>query len=112
MLQYGINEGNTQILLCSLGHAESHEKGDSKLLMWVVLDSKGTLDTRHNISLKFVGGSPERVLYLLRKLRNIVTQAYLLCCKPANCKLILWDLAAGFQRVLLVLQKAAIRLVT
>lgn len=80
MLQYGVNEDNTQILLCSLGHAESPEKGDSKLLMWVVLD------TRHNMSLKFVGGSPERVLLPAEEAAEYCDTALpLLCCKPANC---------------------------
>lgn len=40
-------------ILYSLGHAESPEKGDSKLFTWVVMGSKLTWDTRH-MSLKFV----------------------------------------------------------
>lgn len=94
-------------ILYSFGHAESPEKGDSKLFTWVVVGSKLTWDTRH-MSLKFVRGSPECLPDEETAETCDSPTPDNLQCKPFHS--LLGDHTAGIHQRVLVLQKSTIKI--
>jgi hypothetical protein len=106
-----INEDKTQSLMCSLGTEAPKEEPVKLLGFWL----DGRLSWNHHISKVCVTLS--RVLYLLRKLKMMITLPYLMTVYHALFQshviygLVLWGHSPAARDVLL-LQKRALRVIT
>lgn len=108
-----INEEKTQKLMCSLGDIEDpNGKGAVKLLGFKI---DGRLTWQEHTS--HVCDKLSRVIYLLRKLKHVITDQYILMVyyslfhSHISYGLILWGHSAGSKKILL-LQKKAIRIIS
>jgi len=110
-----LNENKTQTLLCSLWNRPGikDHSSESVKLLGLMVDQKLTWTDHVDLVCKKLS----RVIFLLRKLRLLVTPEYLLMTYYAlfhshiSYGIVLWGHAPATSRVL-VLQKAAVRIIS
>lgn len=108
-----MNEEKTQHLICTLSNVRCCDNMEAVKLLGFMIDSKLTM-SEHTV---YVCSKLSRVIYLLRRLKSVLTDKYLITVYYAlfhshiSYGLLLWGHSAGCKDVLM-LQKKAVRIIT